>query len=415
MKPQHLITLTSTAVFSLLGTALLWGIWMTGQLRTADNALLDLTQQYLPPDPVDDSPLVYIKIGDISDQPWPWQSLDYAILTHSILRYFPQTLAMETPFYRTDDGPTVYDSQFRNQLRRLNRSLVSVPLTSTGHHLGTAMPLRPFATVPENPAMPGYSHGLWPISEVGDASGLHPQTYPADHDGRIRRIPLLINYQGKPVASQVLTTYATYLGADLASSGAVLGDAIILKDKAAEIIETIPINEKGEITLRFYPELPLRKEVEFYSVILASEQAQQGESPPFDLGVFRNSLVMLGKEHPNIMEPVVTPQGLSSPSRLQLQALANLLNGTYIKDIPFTLMALAIYLTLAASILISRVTHPLLSLAGTLGFLFYVAAMVAMLFYFKGYWIQPTALLIAPALGWIAGRSWIPLIQSKFS
>jgi len=415
VKQQHLITLISTAVLSLLGTALLWSIWATGHLRTSDNALLDFIQKHIPPEPVEDPPLVYIKVGDISDQPWPWQSLDYAILAHSILRYFPQAMTMETPFFRTADGPTVYDSQFRNQLRRLNQSLVTIPLTSAGRHLGTATPLRSFATVPEKPKLPVYDFGLWPIEEVAEVSRLSPQTFPTDSDGRIRRIPLIINYQGKAVASQVLNTYAIYREADLASSGAVMGESVILKNKKGEVIESIPINNQGEITLRHYPKLPLRKEIEFYSVILASEQAQQGTTPPFDLGIFRNSLVMLGREHPDIMEAAVTPHGLTSTSKLQLQALTNLLNQTYIKSLHPTLMALLIYLALATGLLIARLKNLFLSLVGFAACILYVAAMAAMIFYFKGYWMDPGILLVAPALGWLAGRCLTPYLNTRLA
>ncbi|MEM6771957.1 MAG: CHASE2 domain-containing protein, partial [Bacteroidota bacterium] len=287
--------------------------------------------------------------------------------------------------------------------------------TSSGRHLGTATSLRPLATVPENPELPVYAYGLWPISEVTEVSRLSPQAYPTDPDGRIRRLPLIINYQGKPVASQVLSTYATYRGADLASSGAVMGESIILKDSKGEVIESIPINHQGEIILRHYLELPLRKEVEFYSVILASEQAQQGAPPPFDLGIFRNSLVMLGKEHPNIMESVATPHGLTSTSKLQLQALANLLNQTYIKSLHPTLMAALIYLSLAAGILISQLKNMLISLTGYVAFILYLFAMIAMLFYSKGYWMEPVIILIAPTLGWLAGRCWMPYLQARFA
>lgn len=414
MKHEHLITLLTTAVLSLFGTVLIWGFWVSGSFRIPDRNLIDITLKFLPPEPVEESPLVYIKIGDISDQPWPWQSLDYAILTHSILRYFPKVFTMDAPFYSTADGATVYDSQFSNQLKRLNRSFISIPLTSSGRHLGQATSLRPFATIPEQPNIPVYGYGLWPIEEVAHVSKLSPQTFPSDTDGRIRRVPLIINYHGKTVASQILATYAAYLGADLPSSGAVMGRSIILKNKAGEVITSIPINHKGEITLRYYPKLPLRKEIEFYSVILASEQQQQGSPPPFDLGIFRNSLVMLGKEHPNIMEPAVTPLGMISPARLQLQALANLLNGTFVKSIPSPLMAVLIYLCAAAGILTARLTNPILSLSSFIAFAVYIAAMVAMVFYFKSYWVEPTALLVAPALGWLAGRFWSPYLSNKF-
>ncbi|MEM1157671.1 MAG: CHASE2 domain-containing protein [Verrucomicrobiota bacterium] len=406
--------LLTTALVSLLGTALLWSIWMTGSFHRMDHALLDLTQNYLPPEPVEDSPLVYIKIGDISDQPWPWQSLDYAILTHSILRYFPQAMTMDAPFYRTGDGPTVYDSQLRSQLKRLNQSFVTVPLTSSGRHLGTATALRPLATVPEHPELPVYAYGLWPIHEVSEVSQASPQTFPTDPDGRIRRLPLIINYQGKPVASQVLHTYAAYRGADLTSSGAVIGNSIILKDKQGDVIEHIPINTQGEITLRYYPELPLRKEVEFYSVILASEEAQQGATPPFDLGIFRNSLVMLGKEHPDITETVMTPFGLTSTAKLQLQAMANLLNRTYVKSLHPTWMAVAIYLALAAGILLAQWRKTLISLSGYIACIFYITAMIAMFFYSRSYWADPTAILLATTLGWIAGRSFTPYLNEKY-
>ncbi len=376
---------------------------------------MDFTQQVLPPEPVEETPLVYVKIGDISDQPWPWQSLDYAILTHSIVRYFPKALMMETPIYRTQDSATVYDSQLRNQLKRLNQSHVTIPLTSSGRHIGTAISLRPFAVVPEQPEIPVYGYGMWPIEEVAQVSKLSPQAFPADPDGRIRRIPLLINYQGKPVASQILSVYATYRGADLPSSGAVMGRSIILKDKQGAVIESIPINQHGEMTLRFYPKLPLRKEVEFYSVILASEQQQNNVTPPFDMGIFRNSLVMLGKEHPNIMEPIATPQGLMSPARVQLQALSNLLNHSYVKTIPAYLMLILIYLSTAAGILTARLSSPFLSLAGFTAFGIYLIAMIAMVFYLKGYWLEPSALLLAPCLGWLAGRCWAPYLSSRFS
>lgn len=397
-------------VVALCGSLSAW-LWHCGVFNKSDTAILDATQAQFPeraPTDLDAWPVVYVKIGDISDEPWPWQSLDYAILTHSILRYFPRMVVFETPFYNTSDGPSVYDVQLNRQLSRLNHSIVGVPLTSTGRHTGTARNLRRLATHPENPELPAYGYGLWPIDPVAAAARPFAVALPTDTDGVLRRLPLLVNYQGVPTATSVLAAYAAWVGADLADSGVIMGRHILLKDSKGNQVATIPINHRGEILLRSYTETPVRREVEFFSVILAAENKQAAASP-FDLGVFRNSIVLVGREHPNTTEAVRLPDGLQSPARVQLLGLANLIAGTHLCR-PGTALMVALIMVAAVlgwgSTRLGGFLNSVLLFSLSIGLIF-GATVLALTRH--SMWLDPTALFAACAAAW-----WFSLTLTPF-
>lgn len=412
MEPRALIfRLSGFSLLLLLLATMLWLLWQTGTFYPIDKRLSDLAQKHLNAPPVETSPLVYVKIGDIADQPWPWQSLDYAILVHSILRYFPKTVAMETLFYNaTGTEQSVYDVQLQRQLKRLNQIVVAVPVLSKGNHLGVARSLRPFASIPREPSTLPHGFGLWPIDPVAETGTVAPTVFTPDADGKVRRVALLTNYQGTWTATFPLVVYARHLGADLASSGAVLGEKILLKDSQGQLLDSIPINQQGEILLRFHKELPLKKEVEFYSVILAAENKSPDKIPALDLGVFRKSLVLLGREHPGTIEQVDTPIGKMSPARLQLQTLHSLISGDTPKSPGRVVMGILIGGMILAGATLSITPGQAASYLSGAALILTSGGLVAVAFAVWSIWTPPSAVLLAAPLGWLAGRSLIPLI-----
>lgn len=250
------------------------------------------------------------------------------------------------------------------------------------------------------------------MEAVRTASTEAPIRFEPDSDGVYRRIPLVTFFQGGPVATFPLVTYAAHVGADLPSSGAVLGEAIILKDADGEEIQRIPINENGEMQIRFRTEPHLKKELEFYSVILAAEQKSMPDGTLPDLGVFRNSLVLLGREHPQTVETLNTPIGSMTPARYLMQTLSSLLNQDYLYRVPAPLMAVLLVVLCFVGLFLSRIQHRTLSGACLIAFIAYTAAMMFLVFYMAGIWADPLFLLIAPVSGWLSGRTLLPLVDS---
>ncbi|MEM6823226.1 MAG: CHASE2 domain-containing protein, partial [Verrucomicrobiota bacterium] len=203
-------------------------------------------------------------------------------------------------------------------------------------------------------------------------------------------------------------TLASYLDADLSDSGVILGEHILLKDSEGALIRRIPIDSEGNLLIRFQKDPPLKKEVEFYSVILASEQRRNQFTSFFDLGLFRNSLVFVGREHPNTMEAIHTPLGLKSPARIQIQALSNLLNETYLIQVKPPIMAILIICLGACGMALGRLDSFLFSLGSISVFAIYVVSMICLTFYLSNWWAEPSALIATPLLTWLASRTLLP-------
>ncbi len=401
---------------ALLCAGSCWWGWHVSLFKFWDHAAQDWAQNQFQTEAIEETPLVYVKIGDIADQPWPWPSLDYAILAHSLSRFHPKVVVFEVPVPKVEPSTTAYDIQLKNQLKRLNLLILSVPVRTTGITLGEELSPRPFATLPENPSIPAYGSGIWPLNEIREVSRLHLQAYPADPDGLVRRIPLIINYQGRSTASQVLAAYAAYRGADIAASGVVLGQSIRLKNKAGEFLESIPVNHNGELTLKLRRDSThLRKEVEFYSVILAAEEQYHAGSPSFDLGVLRQSLVLVGRENAYSVESLPTPTGTITPARLQLNALSNLIQRDYLQPITPLAMSLLLLLSAFTGIGCSRLLN---AVGGLIVLLFVGGLLVGGSVVFFVHWnflIDPSAPLVCLVVSWWMGRTLLPYFELVIS
>ncbi|NJL19386.1 MAG: CHASE2 domain-containing protein [Bdellovibrionaceae bacterium] len=169
---------------------LLWS-FRHGPLRATDDQLLSRALRLLPPPAYEDSPLVYVKIQDVRDLPWPWPPLDYAILTHSILAFFPKTVAWEVlPPAPATGEELVYHKQWLRQLERLNQVIVPLVLHDDEGRGTVPDPARTLAVVGDVSRLPAWTRIQNEPSPAETAAG-GAVNLTALQDGPLLRVPLL--------------------------------------------------------------------------------------------------------------------------------------------------------------------------------------------------------------------------------
>ncbi len=365
-------------------------------------------------EPGDEAPgVVYVTIRDISDQPWPWPALDYAILTNSLIPLFPQLVAFEHLPPVRDDGPhPVYTRQFQSQLDRLNQVVTPVRLFSGGPQ-DDPLPWRAFsiATVGNVQALPSYTAGLWPDKLYGQyPAGVI--AYPPDGDNLIRRVPLVYRFRDRYLPSLALEAYCRYRQADWHYSGVVLGRHILLRDKFGDELERIPIDAEGCLALLPSREADPVQDLEFYSVILASEQRRHGSARSLDLGVFRNGIVVIGRDANETYQPLSTILGTLSSGELTARVIEQLTERRWLRPLGMYELSVLTLLLLSLSGFLALIHRwQLGNISLPLGGILLIG--LVWLAGRDGVWASPICLISAWTSGWLIGWMWRDLFQDR--
>ncbi|MEO0453046.1 MAG: CHASE2 domain-containing protein [Verrucomicrobiota bacterium] len=344
--------ISSLLVITLLSILFTWLI-EEGPLLTVDRQL----RSSIPVATSSEAPssVIYVTIRDISDQTWPWPPLDYAILLNSIVPFFPKTVAFDhLPQASSSSREAVYERQLLKQMARLNQAVTPIRLYATGAQ-ESELPTRVLSVATIGPLgeVPAYSVGDWPDDQFKPyPTGV--SVFRPDMDGIHRLAPLVFQFRESFLPSLALQAYCQFLDADWHHSGVLLGKHILLRNDLGEELVRIPIDQEGNLQLTRQDEDVRVESVEFYSVILAAEQRRVGSQTDLDMGMFRNSLVVIGRDADGTYEPLETIFGTLSGGQFQAEILQQLVEKRWIRSLRpyesfilvFTIMSLASFLHL---------------------------------------------------------------------
>jgi hypothetical protein len=357
--------------------------------------------------------VVYVTIRDISDQPWPWPALDYAILTHTMIPLFPQVVVFEhLPPIREYGSHRVYARQFQTQLDRLNQLITPIRLYSSGPQ-DEPLPRGVFsvATVGNVQALPPYSVGRWP-DRLYHRYPAGVITYRPDRDNLVRRVPLVYRFRDRFLPALALEAYCHHRKADWHYSGVVLGRHVLLRDDEGRELERIPIDSEGCLVLLPAVEEEPVKDMEFYSVILASEQRRHGTTLSLDLSPFRNGLVVVGRDANETYQPLSTIMGTLSAGELTARVLEQLVDRRWLRPLGlYELSVLTLLLVSFSGFLALIHKWQLGNVALPLG-----GVVLLLLTWFagrEGLWLTPLCLLPAWAGGWAIGWMWRDIFMQQ--
>jgi adenylate cyclase len=334
------------------GLACLWAVFtllaqLSGALDAFEEPLLDWRISLNSTSAAPSDQLALIAIDNIPvDKPWPWSRLDYSLELRSLIDYAPQSVVFEMNLNDRDTEYTSFDNTFSDIIRRANTVVFAATVLTPA---GTAPPPEQLDSIPYKGNLhlvPRFGSAIWPLDTFAGGSPVGANNLESESGLRLRRLPLVFLLDNKMIPSLVLQSAAQYLGADLASSEALVGRAILLKRKDGRVVRTIPIDDEGRMRIRFHQGPTASWQASFDNILLYDDQLQHGVTPDHDLRGLVRRQVWIGRTDPGERERFKTPVGQLSRVEAQLQAVRTILDQDYIRPLPPMILAV-LYLLIA--------------------------------------------------------------------
>lgn len=230
------------------------------------------------------------------------------------------------------------------------------------------------------------------LEEVAKATG-HANVL-ADIDGKRRRIPLFINYQGRFLRQLSLQAAADYLGLSPEEVKLFPGRSVQLGK-----ICRIPIDEEAAALVNLAgPWKDTFQHYSYYDILAAYAQRLPGESLPPLLAQLKDKVCFVGLTatgtadlNPTALEPVYPMIGL------QANLFNSIVTGSFLRRLPRWINLVILYLLCLLNLFLAFKTRPPLSIVYRLGLLILFVGTGFLLFYLAGLWID----LFFPILAYI--------------
>lgn len=396
-------------VLAAVGWAMGWAVW-TCDLHTGwEDKMYTRIMEAQPAPPARNTGVIHVKIQDMTDQPWPWPHLDYAILLHAIAPYQPEVLALDLPLEHPDTLQAVYERQLARQMKAF-RDVVLAARPSI-EPLPTPAPpgLEPIPTQGFIGNLVAMGSARWPLETYWSNTRISPAAVTGSEIGRV---PLVFRWNDAVVPSFPLVIYGKTIGAYWPHCELIPGEYLILRDYQQTVLARIPVDTAGRMRLLSLKQVPAPKEVEFYSAILSSEQMHHGARPLFDLNLMRRQVVLVTREHPETASPAELPQGPASPGSITARVLQQLLLREHENTLPapvclLLVLACAVLATWAGSL--PNLKH---SLGALLGALFFLAVDIWLSFALLEVTVPAGAFITALLGSWLLALVWTSLPSS---
>jgi hypothetical protein len=393
-------------VLAALGWTAGWAVWTSEVHQDWEDRMYFQLMELRPARPAADTGLVHIPIEDMTDQPWPWPHLDYAILLHALAPYQPEVLALDLPLEHSDLLYPVYERQLARQMRAFRDVVLAA---------------RPSLMVLPTPAPPGLEpiptrgftgnlvtmgSARWPLESYWSNTRISPVAVTGSDEGRV---PLVFQWGDGVVPAFALAIYGKSIGAYWPHCELHPGDSLILRDYQKSVLARIPVDNRGRMRLLPAKQVPLPKRVEFYTAILSAEQMHHDTAPLFDLNLIRRQVVLVTREHPDAAGPAAVPEGPATPGAITARTLQQLFLRTHGNGLPapvclILILAVAVLATWAGSL--TRMAHYGGALAGSV---FFLAVDTWLCLALLDLTLPLGSLLTALLTSWLLAFSWTAL------
>ncbi|MBI4229910.1 MAG: adenylate/guanylate cyclase domain-containing protein, partial [Planctomycetes bacterium] len=275
---------------------------------------------------IDDRSLRDLSRTDGIDWPWPRE------LFGEVVRFLREGGAKAVVFDILFDSPSRWspgdDAAFASALREAGGvvlaatfSRAEVPAFADERIRRTALPW---------PGMPGSAPGFRsaspPVDPLVSASeGIGNVTPQADEDGVLRRIQPAVRLHGRMYPSLALATAQVVHGRRARTTA--LWRSLTLGGG------TVPLDDDGNMVLRFHGGARAYRRVSILDVILSCRLRLEGKPPLVDPASFRDAVVFIGATAQGLYDFKATPVGGHYPGvEIHATALDNLLAGRAVRD-----------------------------------------------------------------------------------
>ena len=243
--------------------ALVLGIpYLAGWLGSLEYQGLDLLFKARGSRPVNPN-IIVVEIDDraINDfGRWPWPRGYHAEFLDIIGKYKPKAVVFDILFTEPEAEHPEEDKQLALKAKKL----------------GNVFFASYFDLYPDKGKTLKARRETLPLEELArSAKGSGFVNITVEPDGKVRRLPLFIEYEGKAQPSLDLAAASYYLGADPAKAVARTDD-------------------RGFMWVNYAAAFDRFKRVSFSDIPLSANQLDKGEKPNIDLNIFKDKIVIVG-------------------------------------------------------------------------------------------------------------------------
>ncbi len=317
---------------------------------------------------------------------WPWPREIYSYIVRYLKSGGAQAVFFDLMFSETSGYGVEDDLMFASSIKEAGNIFLPVFLSEkedeteesseriskmhsgieSGEKMNPVYQMKS-ATFPEE--------NLWAASK-----GIGNVRFSPDGDGIFRRIPLLFSYNGMIIPA-----------VPLALAQFVKGSQVAIKEREELWFEGrgIPLDDSGQMVIKYSGPQGAYPTYSIASIINSWAQMNEGIKPQIPPHKFDGKIVLVGSSAPGIYDLRPTPFSSVYPGvEIQASVLDNILSKNYI-SFPSKAATFAFILFFA---LFTGIGVILLKRPWIIGFFFFIClllpALVSVLFFFSGYWLE---------------------------
>jgi len=297
--PHRIGLLLSLAVAGVVAVLYLLSVGESFELRTQDYRFQLRGER-------ESNPVIQIVfMGDESTKVlgrWPWRRRYHAALIHALSQYKPRVIGYDVLFTEpVTDFPE--DDRFLAKATK-KAGNVYYPFFFTMKEekevrgeTGPQLNIEEFALnyqIREKDHFIQASEATLPIIDLAATmKGTGFVNVRPDMDGTTRRVPLVMEYQGRLYPSLSLKLVSDYLGVEKNNIRVIPGQYIELKGSQLGDIK-IPVDREGQMLVNYPGGIESLWTSDFIQVLQSYKQAEIGEEPIIGLSDFKDKIVLVG-------------------------------------------------------------------------------------------------------------------------
>lgn len=297
--PHRIGLLLSIAVAGVVAVLYLLGVGESFELRTQDYRFQLRGERKINP------VIQIVFMGDESIKVlgrWPWRRRYHAALLHALSQYKPRVIGYDVLFTEPVTDFPEDDRFFARATKKAGNVYYPFFFTmeeekevrgETGPQLNT----EEFALnyqIREKDSFLQASEATLPIIDLAaNMKGTGFVNVRPDMDGTTRRVPLVMEYQGRLYPSLSLKLVSDYLGVEKNNIRVIPGQYIELKGSQLGDIK-IPVDREGQMLVNYPGSIESLWTSDFVQVLQSYKQAEIGEEPIIRLSDFQDKIVLVG-------------------------------------------------------------------------------------------------------------------------
>lgn len=275
---------------------------------------------------------------------WPWSREVHAQLLTLLTQRAPAVVAFDLLFTEPSHEASV-DEQFGNAMVQHPGAItgadaqeaLDVDKPHDAEWIGNTQALS--RVTGDISRLIGHGRGLLPVPVIAESSFTGFVNAPPDSQGMRRKLPLVVRCGSRVYPSLVTQVLMQREQASANAVQVLLGQKLILEGARRRL--EIPIDDRGRLAIN-YRQPGTFLAVSYFDLFAQLYRQQQGERWPEGFPPVRDQVLLIGQTASGLTDLGPTPHAAVSPMVLvHANAINNILRSDYLKEVPWSWLALA--------------------------------------------------------------------------